>query len=269
VPHTSALPPRDQYAKRRDKETHAEQSAAALTAASAPPPPSRQLLPTTTPPTKHKTPQRAEEQVTAAYFYLVCDADVILRPNSTQELAAAIKSLHDESVETGVPVKIRATRDAFHSSAAFTCPTAAAGTELADRASVQGGKRVKRVMALLEGMATTLEAYPEKHQLRLGAGEFCFFWFCGGGSRVLVPSSSCRVASRRLVSVVSRTNTCARPRPSPALIAPPSPLSLTPSPSSHFETPKRTLNHNPQKRARNTNKRPRTKNKPTRQTKKA
>jgi energy-converting hydrogenase Eha subunit A len=116
--------------------------------------------------------------VQAAYWYLLCDLDVVLRPQSTEELAAAIKELHDESVATGVPVKVRATREAFHSSAAFPCPTAAAGTELAEKASTESGKKVKRVGVMMEGLAKMLEAYPDKYQLRLGAGELLLCCCC-------------------------------------------------------------------------------------------
>jgi hypothetical protein len=44
--------------------------------------------------------------------------------------------------------------------------------------SEEGGRRVKRVGVLMEGLAKTLEAYPDKYQLRLGAGELCV----GGGN---------------------------------------------------------------------------------------
>jgi hypothetical protein len=112
--------------------------------------------------------------VQAAYWYLLCDLDVVLRPQSTEELAKSIRELYQESKQTGVPVKVRATREAFHSSAAFPCPTAAAGTELADKASTEDGKKVKRVGVMTEGIAKTLEVYPKKYQLRLGAGELKF-----------------------------------------------------------------------------------------------
>lgn len=45
-----------------------------------------------------------------------------MKPESTQQLAAAVKQFADAASSSGKPLKIRTSRTVFHSTASFTCP---------------------------------------------------------------------------------------------------------------------------------------------------
>ena len=57
----------------------------------------------------------------SSYNYLKCTSDLHVTPTTTEEVSELIK-LHSAKGSNINPVKIRATRRGFHSSAGFVCP---------------------------------------------------------------------------------------------------------------------------------------------------
>jgi L-gulonolactone oxidase len=122
------------------------------------PKPAAASKPASTPP-----PDNNNNVITAAYGYVQCRPDVVLRPTSTSEVADSLKRYHDQSERDGTVVKVRATRDKFHSSASFPCPEPS--TE--ERAS---GKPLLTVTVLNDGLNKVLKVDKQANTMRVGAG---------------------------------------------------------------------------------------------------
>lgn len=68
---------------------------------------------------------------------MTCATDVLVRPNSTAELAAAAADLAARAAAEGRPLKMRASRDGFGSMPSFPC--AAMPEDPAGKAGAGGG----------------------------------------------------------------------------------------------------------------------------------
>uniref|UniRef100_A0A383WHX7 FAD-binding PCMH-type domain-containing protein n=1 Tax=Tetradesmus obliquus TaxID=3088 RepID=A0A383WHX7_TETOB len=56
------------------------------------------------------------------YGQVKCYAEALVKPESTEQLAAAVKQFADAAKQSGKPLKIRTSRSVFHSTASFACP---------------------------------------------------------------------------------------------------------------------------------------------------
>ncbi|WIA41247.1 hypothetical protein OEZ86_004858 [Tetradesmus obliquus] len=111
-------------------------------------------------------PQSVGTSYKAAYHYVQCEADYVIEPGSTQELADAIKAYKQLAEEKGAQLKVRVSRRLFHSTTSFVCP--AQLKSFAD--SPENKPNVISVAVLHERLNTTLSADPEKFTMRIGAG---------------------------------------------------------------------------------------------------
>jgi hypothetical protein len=59
---------------------------------------------------------------TNIYGRIKCYADAVVRPTSTEQLAAAVKQLRAASAAAGKSLKIRVSRSVFHGTPTFGCP---------------------------------------------------------------------------------------------------------------------------------------------------
>jgi hypothetical protein len=55
-------------------------------------------------------PQSVGTSYKAAYHYIQCEADYVIEPGSTQELADAIKAYRQLAAEKGAQLKVRVSR---------------------------------------------------------------------------------------------------------------------------------------------------------------
>ena len=95
----------------------------------------------------------------------MCDSEVVVQPNSTADVAAAMKALGAQADASGKALKVRATRRKFHSSAAFTCPDQNGGLQ-----RLASPKTVLGAAILHEGLNKALGYDAKAHVLRVGAG---------------------------------------------------------------------------------------------------
>jgi hypothetical protein len=112
------------------------------------------------------TPKNKPKQpnlVTAAYGYVKCSPDNVVRPESTKDVADALSALYKQAAQDGAVVKVRATRDKFHSSAAFPCPEVPSAEKVA-------GKKTVTVNVLHDKLNRVLAVDKAANTMRVGAG---------------------------------------------------------------------------------------------------
>lgn len=113
------------------------------------------LLPRTRRPPNPPNPSILQGHVT-------CETDALIRPNTTEELAAAIAAVNKRAGTEGRTLKMRATRDGFASMASFPCsyqpsdPSAPISQQL-------------RVGILMDDMNKLLSVNKANHQMRVQA----------------------------------------------------------------------------------------------------
>ncbi|GBF95589.1 FAD FMN-containing dehydrogenase [Raphidocelis subcapitata] len=108
----------------------------------------------------------------AAYGHMACQASVLIEPNSTEQLAAALKSHLAAAAAAGKSVKVRATHKFFHSTTAFACPSNTTNIftpEAGSRPAFGAGPDLS-VGVLLGGMDRVLSTDPAIHTMRVQAG---------------------------------------------------------------------------------------------------
>ncbi len=103
---------------------------------------------------------------------MTCQTSAVLEPNSTADLAAALKSYSKLADATGRSLKVRATHSKFHGTTAFNCPAGSANIfrpEDGNRTAF-GAAPDLSVGVLLNGMNRLLAVDPENHRLTVQAG---------------------------------------------------------------------------------------------------
>lgn len=63
------------------------------------------------------------------YGWIKCYPDAIVRPNSTEQLAAAVRQLRAAAAAAGKQMRLRVSRSRFHGTPSFVCPGAYGGGE--------------------------------------------------------------------------------------------------------------------------------------------
>ena len=103
--------------------------------------------------------------------YLKCIFDHHIIPTSTEEVIELVKILHSATP----PVKIRATRRGFHSSAGFVCPGQRASTKKEFHANLDDGSLLPpSITVLLHRLNNVIHVDANRHTLTVGAGMTLF-----------------------------------------------------------------------------------------------
>jgi FAD/FMN-containing dehydrogenase len=97
----------------------------------------------------------------------MCHADAIVEPESTEDVAAALKTYAARAAAAGKRLKVRLTQRLFHSSSAFPCP--------AQSKSLAGGREGKdpgalAVLVVQSKLNKVLAADAEQRTLRVQPG---------------------------------------------------------------------------------------------------